>query len=153
MKRLNSSNEDQIKIKTLCEFLFPDQFIETATFNRFELCFQPLFNNINISLDNVFKYICGEKKKYITYKRFSKAYLEFTKGKCQSKDTEKFFQFPLIIIKMNFIKFAKKYMIIGFSIFFVIHPCYRHQLCGGAISQIFIKNLFISSQFIFSCVI
>ena len=92
MKKMDYKNKDQTRIKTLCEFLFSDQFNETATFNRFELCFQPLFNNIDISLDKVFKYICGEKKKYITYKRFSKAYLEFTKGKCQSKDTEKFFQ-------------------------------------------------------------
>ena len=92
MKTLDSNYQDQTNIKTLCEFLFSDQFIENATFNRFELCFQPLFNNIEISLDKVFKFICGRKKKYITYKRFAKAYLEFTNGICQSKDAEKFFQ-------------------------------------------------------------
>ena len=92
MKKLDSNDEDQIRIKTLCEFLFSDQFEETATFNRFELCFQPLFNNIDISLDKVFKYICGKKKKYITYKRFAKAYLEFKNGRCQSKDAETFFK-------------------------------------------------------------
>ena len=92
MKKLDSNYEDQTRIKTLCEFLFSDQFGETASFNRFELCFQPLFNNIDISLDKVFKYICGKKKKYITYKRFAKSYLEFTNGICQSKDAETFFQ-------------------------------------------------------------
>ena len=92
MNKLDPNYQDQTNIKTLCEFLFSDQFIENATFNRFELCFQPLFNNIDISLDKVFKYICGSKKKYITYKRFAKAYLEFTNGICQSKDAEKFFQ-------------------------------------------------------------
>jgi len=92
MKKLDSNDEDQIRIKTICEFLFSDQFEETATFNRFELCFQPLFNNIDISLDKVFKYICGKKKKYITYKRFAKAYLEFKNGRCQSKDAETFFK-------------------------------------------------------------
>ena len=92
MKRLDSKYDDQIKIKTLCEFLFSDQFEENATFKRFELCFQPLFNNIDISLDKVFKYICGRKKKYITYKRFAKAYLEFINGICQSKDAIKFFK-------------------------------------------------------------
>ena len=60
-------------IKTVCEFLFFDQYEEAATFSRFEKCFQPLFNNIDISFENVFKEICGEKKKYITYSRFSKA--------------------------------------------------------------------------------
>ena len=92
MKKLDSKYEDQIRIKTLCEFLFSDQFGQTATFNRFELCFKPLFNNIEISLDEVFKYICGRKKKYITYKRFAKAYLEFTNGICQSDDAIKFFE-------------------------------------------------------------
>ena len=93
MKKLDSNIKDQTRIKTLCEFLFSNQFEQTATFNRFELCFKPLFNNIdNISFDAVFKYICGPKKKYITYKRFAKAYLEFINGKCQPDDTKKFFE-------------------------------------------------------------
>ena len=102
MKKLDSNDEDQIRIKTICEFLFSDQFEETATFNRFELCFQPLFNNIDISLDKVFKYICGKKKKYITYKRFAKAYLEFKNGRCQSKDAETFFKILIYnILKLD----------------------------------------------------
>ena len=44
------SDIENNKIKTICEFLFFDQYQETASFNRFEKCFQPLFNNIdNIS--------------------------------------------------------------------------------------------------------
>ena len=39
MQRTDTKNEDQEKIKTLCEYLFFDQFQETATFNRFEQCF------------------------------------------------------------------------------------------------------------------
>ena len=31
--------EDQIKIKTLCEYLFFDQYQDTATFPRLEQCF------------------------------------------------------------------------------------------------------------------
>ena len=58
-----SENENQIKIKTICEFLFFDQFQDNATFPRFEVCFQPLFNNINISMERIFKDICGPKKK------------------------------------------------------------------------------------------
>ena len=81
-------------IETICEFLFFDQYEETATFSRFEKCFQPLFNNINISFEKVFKEICGEKKKYITYKRFAKAYLNYINNKKKhiSEDTKTFFE-------------------------------------------------------------
>ena len=88
----NFNDVDQIKIKTLCDFLFFDQFQDTATFPRFEQCFQPLFNNIkNISMETVFKDICGPKKKYITYKRFAKAYLNHKNGKDNSEDIKLFF--------------------------------------------------------------
>ena len=80
-----------MKIKTLCDFLFFDQFQETATFLRFEQCFQPLFNNVKISIQTVFKDICGPKKKYITYKRFAKAYRNHINGNDISQDTKLFF--------------------------------------------------------------
>ena len=91
MQRTETKSEDQIKIKTLCEYLFFDQFQDTATFPRFEQCFQPLFNNVTLSMETVFKDICGEKKKYITYKRFAKAYLHHLNGKDPSNDTKTFF--------------------------------------------------------------
>ena len=88
--------DDQLKIKTLCDFLFFDQFQDTATFPRFEQCFQPLFNNIkNISMEVVFKDICGPKKKYITFKRFAKAYLNHKNEKNNFKDTKLFFDILL----------------------------------------------------------
>ena len=91
MKRAETKNEDQIKIKTLCEYLFFDQFQDTSTFPRFEQCFQPLFNNVNLSIETVFKDICGEKKKYINYNRFAKAYLNHLNGRDPSNDTNIFF--------------------------------------------------------------
>ena len=91
MQRTDTKSEDQIKIKTLCEYLFFDQFQDTATFPRFEQCFQPLFNNITISMETVFKDICGEKKKYITYNRFAKAYLNHINGRDASSDSKTFF--------------------------------------------------------------
>jgi hypothetical protein len=63
MAQINISENEFNKIKTICEFLFFDQYQDTATFPRFEQCFQPLFNNISISMETVFKDICGEKKK------------------------------------------------------------------------------------------
>ena len=92
MEGADTKNDDQLIIKTLCDFLFFDQFQDTASFPRFEQCFQPLFNNLNISMEKVFKDICGPKKKYITYKRFAKAYLNHKNNKDNSPDTKTFFE-------------------------------------------------------------
>ena len=85
------SEIEEIQLKTVCEYLFFDQFKEYASFPRFEKCFQPLFNSTNISLDSVFKEICGHKRKYITYPRFVSAYKNYKSGKL-SNDTKYFFQ-------------------------------------------------------------
>ena len=108
MEIINTKNI-QIKIKTICEFLFIDRFQDTATFPRFEKCFQPLFNNKNISMLKVFKEICGPKKKYITYKRLSKAYLNHLNKNDKSEDTKIFFNelFEQILIE-NKISLKKK---------------------------------------------
>ena len=37
MQRSDTRSEDQLKIKTLCEYLFFDQFQDTATFPRFDV--------------------------------------------------------------------------------------------------------------------
>jgi len=84
-----TQNED-VQLKTLCEYLFFDQFKDYATFPRFEQCFQPLFNEENISLDSVFKEICGPKRKYINYSRFVNAY---NKYKFQPNNISKEFKF------------------------------------------------------------
>ena len=75
MSQLGLSPEEEIQLKTISEYLFFDQFKDYVTYNRFEQCFQPLFNNISISMDKVFKSICGEKKKYINYQRLINSYL------------------------------------------------------------------------------
>ena len=85
------------KIKTLCEFIFVDQYQEKATFPRFEKCFQPLFNNIEkISFITIFKDIVGQKRKYITYKRFLRAYLNYKNDKEILKEDTKIFFDKLI---------------------------------------------------------
>ena len=99
-------NENEIKIKTICEYLFFDQFQDTASFPRFEQCFQPLFNNINISMESVFKDICGEKKKYINYNRFTRAFINHIKGKYESSDTKTFFE----ILFSKILKEEKSYV-------------------------------------------
>ena len=80
--------EEEIKLKTLCEFLFLDLYQNWATYERFERCFQPLFNNIEINLYKAFIEIVGEKKKYITYPRFVNAYLKYLSIKENNKMIE-----------------------------------------------------------------
>ena len=91
MQRTETTTEDQIKIKTLLEYILFDQYQDTATFSRFEQCFQPLFNNISISIERVFKDICGEKKKYINYNRFARAYLQHLNNQSPTPDSKTFF--------------------------------------------------------------
>ena len=75
MSALGLSPEEENKLKTITEYLFFDEFKDYVTYNRLEHFFQPLFNNVQISIDKVFKNIVGEKKKYINYPRFVNAYL------------------------------------------------------------------------------
>lgn len=93
MQKNELNEEDQTKIKTICEYIFFDQYQDTATFPRFEQCFQPLFNNVSISIETVFKDICGEKRKYINYKRFAKAYLNH----CNNSDPSMIPKYFLIL--------------------------------------------------------
>ena len=84
--------EEEYKLKTMCEFLFFDQFKDYVTYNRFDQCFQPLTNDLNLSIDQIFKEIAGKKKKYITYKRIINCYLiHKNKTKVLSKDVHIFF--------------------------------------------------------------
>ena len=86
------TEQEIIKLKTICEFLFYDNYQYWATYSRFEKCFQPLFNNININLYEVFTSIIGKQKKYMTYKRFLKAYFHYKNNEVKdSKDLYLFF--------------------------------------------------------------
>ena len=91
MQRTETTSEEQIKIKTILEYILFDQYQDTATFTRFEQCFQPLFNNITISMEKVFKDIVGEKRKYINYNRFAKAFLQYQNNQSPSPDSKTFF--------------------------------------------------------------
>ena len=73
--------EEDLKLKTICEFLFFDHLKNEATFPRFEQCFQPLFTESNLSMLSIFTEIAGEKRKYITFPRLVRAYQERSKSK------------------------------------------------------------------------
>ncbi len=75
--KLGLTQEEERSIKMICEYLFFDQFTEVSTFLRFERCFQPLFNeDPDLDLENLFKELCGPKKKYLNYKRFVNSFLK-----------------------------------------------------------------------------
>ena len=65
----------------ISDYLFLDRFNDCASFVRFEQCFGPLFsiNNSNFKLVEAFKEIVGKKKKYITFRRMIKAYINWKK--------------------------------------------------------------------------
>ena len=90
MSKLGLSPEEDLNLKTIAEYLFFDEYKDYVTYNRFEQCFQPLFNEANIALDTVFKEICGPKKKYINYPRLINAYRRYKSGNT-SNDLKVFF--------------------------------------------------------------
>ena len=71
---MRRQNDDETKLKTISEYIFFDQFKEIATFPRFERVLKPLFHGENIEMDNIFKEIVGEKKKYLTFPRLKNAF-------------------------------------------------------------------------------
>ena len=76
------TEEEKIKLKTLCEFVFFGLQSNTTTYEKFEKCFQPLFNdNIKINLYDAYTSMIGDKKKYLTYPRFVNAYLRYKEHK------------------------------------------------------------------------
>ena len=93
---LGLSELEDNQLKTICEYLFFDQFKDYATFPRFEQCFQPLFNEVNISLDSVFKEICGPKKKYINYPRLVNAYRKYKLQTSNVSNDFKYFFYKLL---------------------------------------------------------
>ena len=85
------TNLDLAKIAMVCDYLILDRFHDISSFLRLEKCFGPFFNKENIDfLPEVFKEICGEKKKYISFGRLILAY---TKWKSKSSTNEKFNKF------------------------------------------------------------
>ena len=101
---LGLTEQEDVQLKTICEFLFFDQFHNHVTFPRFEQCLQPLFNGTSISLYSIFKDICGPKKKYLTYPRIVNAYKKYKhQPESQSNDFKFFFYRLLneILMKEN----------------------------------------------------
>ncbi len=62
------SNLELAKIAMVCDYLVLDRFSDISSFNRFEMCFGPLFNKEKSNfLFDAFTEICGIKRKYISF--------------------------------------------------------------------------------------
>ena len=68
-------------IRMICDYLFLDRFNDSASFIRFEQCFGPLFSlkNKDFKLVEAYREIIGKNKKYITFRRLIKAYINWKK--------------------------------------------------------------------------
>ena len=66
-------------IRMISDYLFLDRFNDCTSFVRFEKCFGPLFSpkNKQFKLVEAFKEIVGPKRKYLTFRRMIKAYLNW----------------------------------------------------------------------------
>lgn len=86
IKGIQITNIEINLIKSLCDYLILDRVKDFATFQRFEQCLGPLFSdNCDFILSEVYKEICGPKRKYITFKRLLSSYINWKSNKSKNK--------------------------------------------------------------------
>ena len=95
-KQIDITKEELDKLRICADFLFFDQYKDMASFPRFEECIGTLVSD-DLSLETIFQEIVGPKRKYITFRRLIKAYLEYKKGNL-SENTQKFFAYTLNVV-------------------------------------------------------
>ena len=90
-------------IRMISDYLILDRFNDSASFVRFEQCFGPLFSikDPKFKLVEAFKEIVGKNKKYITFRRLIKAYINWKKKSCDNYSFNYFMEevFNKMIIK------------------------------------------------------
>ena len=104
INKIEISNIEINKIKTVCDYLFVDRVKDFATFPRFEQCFGPLFSDkTDFILSEAFKEICGKNKKYITFPRMLSSYINWKSNKSKNKHFNYFMSslFTNKLIKSN----------------------------------------------------
>ena len=85
---------EELKLKTICEYLISERFNDVVGFPRFEKWLKPLFKNENIYLQKVFDFIVdvfkytNKKRKYISYTRLNQAYLKYKEDQINNKIIE-----------------------------------------------------------------
>ena len=88
---INLTDEQLNRIKTLSEYLFMDQYQDTAAYPRFEECFGAFCLEKSIDLPKVFKSLCGKRRKYLTFRRLLISYNQWKNNdKKSNQDFTKF---------------------------------------------------------------
>ena len=88
---INLTDEQLNRIKTLSEYLFMDQYQDTASYPRFEECFGAFCLEKSIDLPKVFKSLCGKRRKYLTFRRLLISYNQWKNNdKKSNQDFTKF---------------------------------------------------------------
>ena len=91
IKGIQITNLEINLIKSLCDYLILDRVKDFATFQRFEQCLGPLFSDKgDFILSEVYKEICGPKRKYITFKRLLSSYINWKSNKSKNKSFNHF---------------------------------------------------------------
>ena len=91
ISNIDLSEEELSKIKTISEYLFMDQYQDSAAYPRFEECFGPFCLEKSIDLPKAFKSLCGKKRKYLTFRRLIISYEQWKKNaKKSNQDFTKF---------------------------------------------------------------
>ena len=90
MKEDKLSYDEEIKLKTLCEYLISNNLDSITDFTNFQNSLNPLIENNN-NLQNIYDCIVGNKK-YLTYTRLYYAYLKYKNENNENNDTSKFFK-------------------------------------------------------------
>ena len=93
-KKINNeeiSNLELAKIAMICDYLVLDRFTDISSFQRFEMCFGPLFNKEKENfLFEVFTEMCGLKRKYLNFGRLISAYLLWKSKSSKNENFNKF---------------------------------------------------------------
>ena len=93
-KKINNeeiSNLELAKIAMICDYLVLDRFTDISSFQRFEMCFGPLFNKEKENfLFEAFTEMCGLKRKYLNFGRLISAYLLWKSKSSKNENFNKF---------------------------------------------------------------
>ena len=80
------------KLLVFLDFVFMDEYQNKASFSTFEKCISPFFKDEQISYENIFKGLCGKKKKFMNMKRLIKGYMAYKYGRKLNDDCKRFFK-------------------------------------------------------------
>ena len=73
-RRIDLNDAELSNIKTVADYLFMGNYQANASYPRFEECFGAFLVDKEINLPNVYKLMCGKRKKYITFRRLIISY-------------------------------------------------------------------------------